>query len=239
MAGSKVHHVLALAFILLSVLGSEAESSVSLPVVNASTTGISATVKVTAVSSSMKTSTPITSSASPPSSTVSTTCSSSPPSSSSPWQLFEPKISFLVIAGLVLLCTILFITTCILANLVCSLRRSDRMTPRPTKSNADLPSGSNFQASGGANPNGKEMVVSETSVMMEEVKTETAPENREQEKQAEKATDAASAGAKEDESQEGAATAGTPPEEHMGSEEKEEHDLPAPDNSTADFILLV
>ncbi|KAK1157572.1 cell wall protein DAN4-like [Acipenser oxyrinchus oxyrinchus] len=232
MAGSKVHRVLvlALAFILGSVLGSDVEPSLNSSTANPSTTGKSSTVQLTAVSSSTITPTPITPSASPPSSTVSTT------SSSSPWQLFEPQISLLVMGGLVLLCTILFITTCILANVVCSLRRSYRMTPRPTNSNANLLSSSNFGASGGANPNGKETVLSETSIMMEEVKTETAQENREQEKQTGTVT---SAGAKEDESQEATATAGTPPEERMGSDEKEDDLPPPPDNSTADFILVV
>ncbi|XP_033905602.2 uncharacterized protein LOC117429839 [Acipenser ruthenus] len=236
MAGSKVHQVLvlALAFILGSVLG---ESSPNPSTANPSTTGKSSTVQITAVSSSMITSTPVTPSASPPPSTVSTTSSTvSTTSSSSPWQLFEPKISLLVMGGLVLLCTILFITTCILANVVCSLRRSYRMTPRPTNSNANLLSSSNFGASGGASPNGKETVLSETSIMMEEVKTETAQENREQEKQT---GTVASAGAKEDESLEAAVTAGTPPEERMGSDEEEGDLPPPPDNSTADFILVV
>ncbi|MGH0173411.1 UNVERIFIED_CONTAM: hypothetical protein FKN15_065396 [Acipenser sinensis] len=238
MAGSKVHRVLvlALAFILGSVLGSGVEPSPDSSTANPSTTGKSSTVQLTAVSSSTITSTPITTSASPPPSTVSTTSSSSPSSSSSPWQLFEPEISLLVMGGLVLLCTILFITTCILANVVCSLRRSYRMTPRPTNSNANLLSSSNFGASGGASPNGKETVLSETSIMMEEVKTETAQENREQEKQT---GTVASAGAKEDESQEAAVTAGTPPEERMGSDEEEGDLPPPPDNSTADFILVV
>ncbi|XP_033906915.3 uncharacterized protein LOC117430681 [Acipenser ruthenus] len=236
MAGSKVHQVLvlALAFILGSVLG---ESSPNPSTANPSTTGKSSIVQITAVSSSMITSTPVTPSASPPPSTVSTASSTvSTTSSSSPWQLFEPKISLLVMGGLVLLCTILFITTCILANVVCSLRRSYRMTPRPTNSNANLLSSSNFGASGGASPNGKETVLSETSIMMEEVKTETAQENREQEKQT---GTVASAGAKEDESLEAAVTAGTPPEERMGSDEEEGDLPPPPDNSTADFILVV
>ncbi|KAK6473251.1 cell wall protein DAN4-like [Huso huso] len=235
MAGSKVHQVLvlALAFILGSVLG---ESSPNPSTANPSTTGKSSTVQLTAVSSSTITSTPVTPSASPPPSTVSTTSSSFPSSSSSPWQLFEPKITLLVMGGLVLLCTILFITTCILANVVCSLRRSYRMTPRPTNSNANLLSSSNFGASGGASPNGKETVLSETSIMMEEVKTETAQENREQEKQT---GTVASAGAKEDKSHEAAVTAGTPPEERMGNDEEEGDRPPPPDNSTADFILVV
>ncbi|KAK6475595.1 cell wall protein DAN4-like [Huso huso] len=235
MAGSKVHQVLvlALAFILGSVLG---ESSPNPSTANPSTTGKSSTVQLTTVSSSTITSTPVTPSASPPPSTVSTTSSSFPSSSSFPWQLFEPKISLLVMGGLVLLCTILFITTCILANVVCSLKRSYRMTSRPTKSNANLLSSSNFGASGGASPNGKETVLSETSIMMEEVKTETAQENREQEKQT---GTVASAGAKEDKSQEAAVTAGTPPEERMGSDEEEGDLPPPPDNSTADFILVV
>ncbi|XP_066551808.1 protein EVI2A [Amia ocellicauda] len=149
----------------------------------------------------------------------------------------EWEITGLIILGaLIIVCTLLLISTTVLACKLCFLTRTGG-APRQPRSNADLLSGQSYWRPVSTDEPGREAGVSETSVMMEEVKAEGSPA----EKRAGEGSSATAANGTpaQDEGKPVGADSGTEPESGGARPEEEPGTTASDPPDVADMALVV